>query len=127
MKNTLNKCARCKVLKQCNANAKYYLKNGECRYSYLCLDCNAERARKYRTTGKGKDVYREIMRKQYEKHKEKCIARQKVNYRVRRGKMVRPDQCSICKQNKKVEAHHSDYSKPLDVKWLCRQCHFMVE
>lgn len=23
----------------------------------------------------------------------------------------------------KVDAHHEDYSKPLDVVWMCRQCH----
>ena len=30
--------------------------------------------------------------------------------------------CKICK-NKKVEAHHEDYTKPLEVVWLCRKHH----
>ncbi len=26
--------------------------------------------------------------------------------------------------NAKVHAHHHDYSKPLDVEWLCKDCHW---
>lgn len=29
------------------------------------------------------------------------------------------EKCGIVK----VEAHHADYSKPLEVNWLCRSCH----
>lgn len=38
-------------------------------------------------------------------------------------RMVRPETCSSCGQRRKVDGHHDDYSKPLDVTWLCRLCH----
>jgi len=34
--------------------------------------------------------------------------------------MRRP--CTVCGAMKS-EAHHEDYSKPLEVTWLCRTCH----
>lgn len=37
--------------------------------------------------------------------------------------LTRPDKCSRCLKECKAEAHHTDYTKPLDVVWLCRSCH----
>lgn len=33
-----------------------------------------------------------------------------------------PQPCEVCEDNP-TEAHHDDYSKPLDVRWLCRVHH----
>ena len=51
--------------------------------------------------------------------------RKKVYKAVRSGVLVRPDNCSICKSSNvgKIEAHHNDYNKPLDVIWVCKSCH----
>jgi len=58
-----------------------------------------------------------------EKNKVKASARAKLNYHVVRGKISVPDHCSFCSDNTKVEAHHPDYTKPLEVEWLCDRCH----
>lgn len=47
-----------------------------------------------------------------------------INYHIATGNLKRPKICPKCKESsKKVEAHHEDYSKPLEIKWLCRGCH----
>jgi hypothetical protein len=49
-------------------------------------------------------------------------AHSKVSRAVSSGKMVRAD-CERCGRSAGVHAHHDDYSKPLDVMWLCPPCH----
>lgn len=39
------------------------------------------------------------------------------------GILVRPKKCSDCGKRCHPHAHHPDYSKPLDVLWLCHACH----
>src|SRR6478736_5180241 len=51
------------------------------------------------------------------RYPERRNARDRVYYAVKTGKLKRQP-CYKC-GNKKSEAHHEDYSKPLDVKWLC--------
>ena len=51
-------------------------------------------------------------------------ARSAVRRELKAGRMVRPDTCSRCRQHAKmIEAAHHDYSKQLDIEWLCRTCH----
>lgn len=52
------------------------------------------------------------------------IARHKLVVYVKRG-LVAKTPCIVC-GDPKVEAHHEDYSKPLDVQWRCRLHHLHV-
>jgi hypothetical protein len=65
--------------------------------------------------------------KSIKKHSGKQNARTILNQNVRRGKIIRPEVCPICEENPKVEGHHTDYSKPLDVVWCCRNCHRLLD
>jgi hypothetical protein len=43
---------------------------------------------------------------------------------IRDGKLMSPDACEECRQaSDQLHAHHEDYSKPLEVIWLCPPCH----
>ena len=59
--------------------------------------------------------------RQIKKFPEKVRARNLVNTHIKRGKL-KMQPCEIC-ANPKSEAHHEDYSKPLDVTWLCKKHH----
>ncbi len=48
-----------------------------------------------------------------------------VGNALRDGKLKRQP-CSICGVEKHVHGHHKDYTKPLDVIWLCAKCHHRV-
>jgi len=45
-----------------------------------------------------------------------------VNLAKRIGVLV-PGPCKHCGTTERIEGHHTDYYRPLDVTWLCRPCH----
>jgi len=49
---------------------------------------------------------------------------------VKKGVIIQKVRCEDCGQTKTfedgrtgIQAHHDDYSKPLEVRWLCQECH----
>jgi len=54
-------------------------------------------------------------------NKEKQLIYIKVREAVRKGKITK-EKCFFCGKIQ-TEGHHSDYSKPLEVLWVCRQHH----
>lgn len=53
----------------------------------------------------------------------KRAAHMKLRIAVRSGKIKKPDHCSNCGAKCNPEGHHTDYNKPLNVRWLCSSCH----
>lgn len=73
-------------------------------------------------TPERKVMVAQYQRKRRKQNPKKYIANSAVSNAVRDGRITKPDKCSECSAPK-PQAHHPDYSKPLEVVWLCRSCH----
>jgi hypothetical protein len=56
-----------------------------------------------------------------DEQKLKDAARKLAYKKIMEGSLVRQP-CEVCEEIK-VDAHHDDYSKPFDVRWLCKKHH----
>lgn len=54
---------------------------------------------------------------------DKARARQAVVRALKNGRLIKPTRCSLCNSEEKLDAHHADYERHLDVVWVCRTCH----
>ena len=77
--------------------------------------------KKYAKTPEGKLAHQKSLRRQIELYPENYKARTMTRNAIRDGKLLK-EPCKVCGK-RKVEAHHQDYSKPLDVEWLCNKHH----
>jgi ribosomal protein S27AE len=110
----LNKCKECTkndVALNYRDKRAYYSKYDQERYK-------TDSRRKMQTE------YQKIRRLRYP---QKYLAWRTVSNSLRSGKLIKPDICSKCGSGKKIQAHHEDYSKPLDIIWLCFKCHRELE
>lgn len=71
----------------------------------------------YYKTEKGNKIIRAILKRQNEKNKIKTYARSVLNNNIKQGLLKRGN-CEVC-NIPDAQAHHDDYSKPLEVKWFC--------
>jgi len=100
-----------------------------------CKACTRKDVRKHRAENLDAHRDRERSRKrpysQYEEYQrlwkssnpEKAAAHRMVRSAVKSGFLCRPDVCQECGDGGVIHGHHEDYSKPLDVDWLCVPCH----
>lgn len=89
-----------------------------------CKACHCRHQREWRESHMVKRA--EAQRLYRRRNPLKARARKAVSNAVERGKLVKPDQCEGCGEPTEarfLDGHHTDYSKPLDVAWLCRTCH----
>lgn len=104
----LNKCKECtkKDVGEYRQNNIDYIR----RY-------DAARFRDPRRKAKVKEYFARMR----DRHPQKFKARNMVNNAIRDGILIRQP-CQVC-GNRESQAHHPDYSRPLDVQWLCFKHH----
>lgn len=104
----LNKCKTCT---KTDVQERYQLVGGRPKYEQ-------QREKKpKRKADKSASV-----RKYRLRHPLEYKARNAVSNAVRDGRLIRQP-CEVCGTTERVQAHHHDYTKPLDVNWLCFQHH----
>lgn len=86
-------------------------------------DKNRERQRKYDRSEKGRIHHRKNSKEQRKKFRLEHLARVKLGYALKKGIIKKPTVCSKCGNEGRIEGHHKDFNKPLEVEWLCNRCH----
>lgn len=112
-------CSKCSRELPLEKFAKYKRRNKE--YYSSCKNCKAE----YRKANKEKLLLAKYEReaKNAERDKDKRRAWNALYYALRTGKISKPTLCETCCSAENIQAHHKDYSKPLEVNWVCQVCH----
>jgi len=82
-----------------------------------------EARRRYAKTEGGREKSIKAKRAWDERNRDKKKAQTSVHNAIRDGKLIKGTACSRCGLPGKLEAHHHDYSKPLEVLWVHDSCH----
>lgn len=144
--NRLSSLIKEKLCKSCGVilpraffHENIYSKSGLSSY---CKECSSvkgkeyrqKRLEHYRAYDKARD--KDERRKEYkkavnEKYKnnnlEKIKARTALSKAIMKGLVIKDKSCKACGfESSKLHGHHYDYSKPLEVIWLCNDCHEVI-
>jgi hypothetical protein len=102
--------------KTCVICNKKYLRGGHLTCSKICRDIyNKEYFYKWAQKNRGTRPYT------YEKTEIKIKALREMHAALRKGTISRKS-CNVC-GDENSEGHHEDYTKPLDIIWLCKKHH----
>jgi hypothetical protein len=105
----LNHCKEC----QKKATKKTYFANPGKQREYH---------REYRKNPERRKRLTEFEQAHRQRHPDRYKARTAVTNALASGRLTRQP-CEACGTSEKVHAHHEDYSKPLEVRWLCETDH----
>lgn len=88
---------------------------------------NQENSLKYEhkraKTQKRKDLARKTSKQYRAEHPDRKDAQQKAERAIKKGLIKKQVVCSVCNKEKKLQMHHTDYTKPFDVIFVCSSCH----
>jgi len=89
-----------------------------------CLAIRRERSRIWRRNNPEK--WAAAQRRARRVQRPRYLANKKLQWAISTGKITKPDCCENCKTvtpPRRLQGHHEDYTKPLEVIWLCDSCH----
>lgn len=99
-----------------------------------CKECTKRDTSEHAKTPAGRAVARRreqtLRRRKWHREYQRRRVQDPLKRRARwmvcnaiRDKRLKRGACEVCGKKKRVEAHHEDYYRPLDVKWLCPKHH----
>lgn len=103
---------KCKECAKTDVSANYHAKRG--------VKAAYERMRQ--ATPHRRELQSLYAARRLERNPEKAIAWRSVSNAIRDGRLAKKP-CESCGTTHRVQAHHDDYSRPLDVRWLCFRHH----
>jgi hypothetical protein len=122
----VNKCKECskKAIRESRDKRSDYYKQFDRDRSNL--PHRKEARLEYYNSVKGTSEHRksrsEANSKYIKNNRERYLAHNKAKYYLRKGTLKKMP-CEVC-GGEKVEAHHEDYSFPLNITWLCPKHHY---
>lgn len=149
----MKKCVKCGQEKKITAYGKN--KASKDGLHYACKECVNAASRAYfeshreqvlqKNKEKGAEVrarfaekhgaeYLNAYQRDYYKHnpsrQRRAYAYGQLAQALAKGTVIKSHKCEMCSVEEgngmKIEAHHKDYLKPLEVMWLCKKCHGKV-
>lgn len=108
----LNKCKECT-----KEDAYLYRQNSEASRDYD--------KKRYQENPERRKIAQERVIRMRNEFPEKRKAHTAVSNAIRDGKLTKPDHCN-CGSTKRIVGHHEDYTKLLEVIWMCQRCHVQL-
>ena len=119
----LNKCIPC-VKSRVNKHREVHLEKIREYDKKRANKPHRVQARKdYQKTEAGKLAAKKTRATYRKKYPMAYVAHVITGNAIRDGKLFPETSCSVCNSTEKIEGHHDDYTKPMDVRWLCEKCH----
>lgn len=124
----VRKCPRCREEKPLSEFGKRTRPSGRSHYLPYCRPCHVAYHKEWRNSDKGREKFARAEDASKNRYPDRLKARRIAQYAVDCGRL-NPAACVLeggdC--SGKIEAHHDDYSRPLDVVWVCRGHHRILD